>query len=75
MLSPADAIVEIAMNCAAWPLATASAAAPPSSAAMRFSKTSCCHSRRNQGKSRERCDEARDGEESARTSVGLPIRE
>lgn len=39
MLSPAWASVAMAMNCAACPDAVASAAAPPSSAAIRFSKT------------------------------------
>ena len=39
MLSPARAIAAIAMNCAAWPLDVATAAIPPSMAAMRRSKT------------------------------------
>ena len=41
ILSPALAIVAIAMNCADCPLDAATAAAPPSSAARRFSNTSC----------------------------------
>lgn len=40
MLSPACASVRIAMNCAACPELAASAATPPSSAAILFSKTS-----------------------------------
>lgn len=40
MLSPAPAMVEIAMNWAAVPLDAASAPTPPSNAAIRFSKTS-----------------------------------
>jgi hypothetical protein len=40
MLSPACARVAMAMNCAAWPEDVARAAAPPSRAAIRFSKTS-----------------------------------
>jgi hypothetical protein len=40
ILSPALAIAEIAMNWADWPLAAATAAAPPSRAAILFSKTS-----------------------------------
>jgi hypothetical protein len=40
MLSPALAIVAIATNCADWPDAVATAAAPPSRDAMRFSNTS-----------------------------------
>jgi hypothetical protein len=39
MLSPACASAVIAMNCAAWPDAVARAPMPPSSAAIRFSKT------------------------------------
>ena len=41
MLSPVPAIVAMVMNWAACPLDVASAAAPPSNAAIRFSKTSC----------------------------------
>lgn len=41
MLSPARAMFVMAMNCAACPLEVATAAAPPSSAAIRFSNTSC----------------------------------
>ena len=41
MLSPAFAIAVMAMNCEDWPLDAATAAAPPSRAAIRFSKTSC----------------------------------
>jgi hypothetical protein len=40
MLSPVPAIAEIAMNCADWPDAAATAARPPSRAAIRFSNTS-----------------------------------
>jgi hypothetical protein len=40
MLSPACASAAIVMNCAAWPEEAATAATPPSRAAMRFSKTS-----------------------------------
>ena len=40
MLSPALASVVIVVSCAACPLAVATAATPPSSAAMRFSNTS-----------------------------------
>ena len=40
MLSPAWARAATVMNCAAWPDAAATAATPPSRAAMRFSKTS-----------------------------------
>lgn len=40
MLSPALAMVAIAMNCADCPLDAATAVAPPSSAATRFSNTS-----------------------------------
>ena len=41
ILSPSLAIAAIAINCADWPLAAATAAIPPSSAAMRCSNTSC----------------------------------
>ena len=40
MLEAADAIVEMATNCAAWPDDVHTAPMPPSSAAMRFSSTS-----------------------------------
>lgn len=40
MLSPACASAAIAINCADWPDDAATAARPPSRAAMRFSKTS-----------------------------------
>jgi hypothetical protein len=40
ILSPDDAIVAIAINWAECPEEAATAATPPSSAAMRFSKTS-----------------------------------
>ena len=40
MLSPAWARAATVMNWAAWPDAAATAATPPSRAAMRFSKTS-----------------------------------
>jgi hypothetical protein len=40
MLEPAEAMVAMARNCAACPLLVATAATPPSSAAMRFSSTS-----------------------------------
>ena len=39
MLSPAPQIAAIAINCAACPLEVATAATPPSSAAIRRSKT------------------------------------
>ena len=39
ILSPQSAIVETVRNCADRPVAVATAAAPPSSAAIRFSKT------------------------------------
>lgn len=39
ILLPALAIAEIAMNCADWPLEAATAATPPSSAAIRASNT------------------------------------
>ncbi len=47
MLSPAREIAAIAMNCAAWPLDVATAATPPSMAAMRLSKT--CYRARELG--------------------------
>lgn len=65
MLSPALAIVAIAMNCAACPLAVARAAAPPSSAAIRFSNTSYA--------SRECTRE--ENTHRLLTTVGLPMRE
>lgn len=40
MLSPALASAAMAMNCAAWPDVAATAATPPSRAAILFSKTS-----------------------------------
>jgi len=40
ILSPACASAAMVMNCAAWPEEAATAATPPSRAAIRFSKTS-----------------------------------
>jgi len=40
MLSPTLASAVMAMNCADWPDEAATAALPPSNAAIRFSKTS-----------------------------------
>ena len=65
MLSPAFAIALMAINCADWPLDAATAAAPPSSAAIRFSKMSCQTQVSTQPPSSVR----------RRTTVGLPIRE
>ena len=51
MLSPEPAIAAMARNCAAWPEETATAAAPPSKAAILFSKTSYfqyCHPEDNE---------------------------
>lgn len=68
MLSPESAMVEMARNCADWPDAVATAAAPPSSAVIRFSKTS--YETKRASERRVSKNDTR-----GRTTVGLPMRE